>query len=201
MRPCLLLLAASLLFAQSKKPDDLAPGKILITTRPAPDPIFAESVILLVRYDKDGAFGLMINRPSGIPIARVLKELQGAAAHDEPVFFGGPVELDTVFALSRAAAKPEGATDLFGKLYLLAAKEALEKGLARNPNRADFRIFLGYCGWSPHQLENEVTHGGWYIFNRDENLVFDAEPTTLWQRLINKAESQVARAINAPASH
>jgi putative transcriptional regulator len=200
MRYLFFLLPAALLLAQSKNPGDLAPGKFLITTSPAPDPIFAESVILLIRYGADGAFGLMINRPSGIPIARALHELRGAGGHNEPVFFGGPVQLDAVFALSRAPAKPEGATEVFGRLYLLAAKPALEKSLA-HARSSDVRMYLGYCGWSPHQLENEVTRGGWYILTGDEALVFDGDPETLWRRLIRKAESQLARArITAPAA-
>ncbi len=192
MRFWLPLIFCAALLAQSKEPKDLAAGKILVTTRAAADPIFAQSVVLLVKLDHDGAFGLMINRQTGIPISRALNELHGSAAHSEPIFFGGPVELDTVFALSRAPNKPAGATDIFGKVYLVSAKPELEKTLAES-NRDDFRIYLGYCGWTAHQLENEVTHGGWYIFNRSEDQVFDGNPATLWSRLIAKAEAEVAQ--------
>jgi putative transcriptional regulator len=192
MRFWLPLIFCAALLAQSKDPKDLAQGKILVTPRSAPDPIFAQSVILLVKFDHDGAFGLMINRETGIPISRALNELHGSATHTEPVFFGGPVELDTVFAISRAPNKPDSATDIFGKVYLVSAKPALEKTLTES-DRNDFHIYVGYCGWAADQLENEVTHGAWYIFNRSEDQIFDGDPSTLWSRLVAKAEQEVAR--------
>jgi putative transcriptional regulator len=188
-----LVAGACCLVAQSKRPEDLAAGKILVTVRDAPDPLFAKSVILLVRYSEDGALGLMVNRQTTVPISRALRELPGAAGHSDPAFVGGPVQLDTVFALARASRKPEGATEVFGDVYLISARLALEKAVGGAPNPGGLRIYLGYCGWGPHQLENEVQQGAWYIFNRSEDSAFDAEPATLWSRLIAKAEAQVAR--------
>ena len=127
MRFWLPLIFSAALLAQSKKPTDLAAGKILVTTRATVDPIFAQSVVLLVKFDNDGAFGLMINRQTDIPISRALNELHGSATHSEPVFLGGPVQIDTVFALSRSPKKPAGATDIFGAVYLVSAKPELEK--------------------------------------------------------------------------
>lgn len=188
-----LLAGAILVAAQSKKPEDLAAGKILVTTRGTLDPVFAESVVVLVRLDQNGALGLMLNRRSAVPISEALHDLPGAGAHSDPVFVGGPVELDTVFALTRAAHPPQGAMAVFGKIYLVTAKPDLEKALAEASGQGQLRIYLGYCGWGPHQLENEVMHGGWHIFNRSEDLTFDPQPATLWPRLVGKAESQVAR--------
>jgi hypothetical protein len=88
-----LLAGACGLAAQSKMPEDLAAGKILVATRDAPDPLFTESVVLLVRYNETGALGLMVNRRTTVPISRALSDLQGAAGHSDPVFVGGPVEL------------------------------------------------------------------------------------------------------------
>src|SRR5580704_13341366 len=97
----LLLAGACCLEAQSKRPEDLAAGKILVTPRDSPDPLFAESVILLVRYSETGALGLMVNRRTTVPISRALREITAAAGHSDPVFVGGPVELDSVLALAR----------------------------------------------------------------------------------------------------
>lgn len=192
----LLILAAACLVAQSKRPEDLAPGGMLVAPRESPDPHFAESVILLVRYDETGALGLMVNRRTTVPISRVLKEISASAGHSDPVFVGGPVELDTVFALARAPHSPEGASAVAGDTYFIAAKSALEKALGGNSNPSGFRIYIGYCGWGPHQLDNEVRHGGWYIFNHNESLAFDADPSKLWQKLIEKAESVMVRDFN-----
>jgi putative transcriptional regulator len=184
----LLLASACCLAAQSESPEDLAAGKILVAPRDLPDPLFANSVILVVRYSKTGALGLRLDRRTTVPISRVLSEVKGAAGHSDPVFVGGPVELDTVSALARAPRKPEGATEVFGDIYFIANKTALEKALGGASNPSGLRIYIGYCGWGPQQLENEVNNGSWYIFSRSEDLAFDAKPDTLWSRLIGKAE-------------
>jgi len=190
----LLFSLAAILAAQSKKPEDLATGKILVIPRDAPDRLFAEAVILLVQYNENGALGLMVNRRSTVPVASALRELKGAAGHSEPVFVGGPVELDTVFGLTREHPKPDGAMGVFGNVSLVTSRPALEKALSATSNPAEFRIYLGYCGWGPHQLDSEVRRGGWYIFDRSENLAFDPDPATLWSRLVAKAEQSIARA-------
>lgn len=184
----LLLASACCLAAQSKSPEDLAAGKILVASRDVGDPLFQESVILLVRYNETGVLGLMVNRKTKVTISRALSQVKGAAGHSDPVFVGGPVQLDTVFALSRARRKPEGATEVFGDIYFIASGTALERALRGTSVRSGLRVYFGYCGWAPDQLENEVRDGRWYIFNRSQDLAFDAKPATLWSRLISKAE-------------
>ncbi|HVB99817.1 MAG TPA: YqgE/AlgH family protein [Candidatus Dormibacteraeota bacterium] len=188
-----LLAGACCLAAQSKNPEDLAAGKILVAPRNSSDPIFSKSVILLVRYDKTGALGLMVNHRTTLAISRALPGVKGAARDSDPVFIGGPVELSGVFALARTPAKPEDETNIFGNIYFITTKTALEKTLDRNPNPSQLRIYLGYCGWAPHQLENEVLEGRWYIFDRSEAEAFDAKPSTLWLRLVSKTEQRFAR--------
>jgi putative transcriptional regulator len=189
----LLAAGACCLAAQSKKPQDLAVGKILVTPRDSPDPLFEQSVILLVRYSETESLGLVVNRRTTVPVSNVLRAVHGSAGHSDPVFVGGPVELDTVFALARAARKPEGANEVLGDVYFISARPALEKALGGPANPAGLRIYLGYCGWGPHQLENEARLGGWYIFDRSQDLAFDAAPATLWSRLVAQAEARIAR--------
>lgn len=188
-----LLASACCLAAQSKRPEDLGVGKILVASPALPDPIFTKSVILLVRYNKTGALGLMVNHQTKVPISRALSKLEGAAGHSDPVFLGGPVELDTVFALARAPRKPDGAMGIFGDLYFIDSKSALKKVLSGSSNPSGLRIYIGYCGWGPHQIENEVRLGSWYIFNRNAAFAFDAKPETLWSRLVGQAEQQIVR--------
>lgn len=196
---CALLLAgAGCLAAQTKNPADLAAGKLLVATRHGTDSIFAKSVILLVRYDHNGALGLMVNRRTKMPISRVLSQLQVAEGHSDPVFVGGPVELGTIFALARAPRNPDGATKVSGDVYFISSKTGLEKALGVASDPGGLRIYVGYCGWAPHQLENEVLRGSWYIFSRSEDMTFDAKPETLWSRLISKTEQQFVQLGHAP---
>jgi putative transcriptional regulator len=195
-RVALVALTAGFLFsaprcpAQSIRPEDLAQGRILIMQRDAPDPLFARSVIVLARYDETGALGLMIHYRSEVPIQRALAGIKGAEKRTDPLFVGGPVELQGVLALLRSNMPPEGASRVAGNLYLLSSKQSLGTALSEGRKASELRIFLGYAGWGPGQLENEVRQHGWYIFNYDESLVFDEHPDTLWQRLIDKTGLQ-----------
>lgn len=199
---CVLLLAGTCgLSAQSKNPQDLAPGKLLVARPQGTDSLFAKSVILLVRYDHTGALGLMINHRTKMPISRALSGLEGAKGHSDPIFLGGPVQLRTVFALARADRKPEGATAVLGDIYFISARTDLEKALGRESNPGDIRVYVGYCGWGPQQLDTEVLRGSWYIFGQSEDLAFDAKPATLWSRLITKAKEQFVRLRNSRAWH
>jgi putative transcriptional regulator len=182
----LALLPATLCPAQSVRPEDLAPGRILIMQRDAPDPLFAHSVILLARYDRTGALGLMIHYRSSLMIQQVLSGIKGAEKRVDPVFVGGPVELKVVMALLRANSPPEDASLVSGNLYLLSSKQSIGAVLSSGRKASDFRVYLGYAGWGPGQLEREVRMNGWYIFDNDPGLVFDEHPETLWKRLIDK---------------
>lgn len=173
---------------------DLGIGKLLVARRSAPDSTFAETVILVVRYTQGGTVGLMLNRRTEVPISRALEPLKGAGGRSEPVFAGGPVELPNVLALLRANVMPEGAEHVTGKVYLVPTGALLEKTLAKRLDPADFRVYLGYCGWSRGQLENETSHGFWRVLNGSADIAFDSEPETLWSRLIERTEQRIARA-------
>src|SRR5262249_50112533 len=179
--------------AQSTRAQDLGIGKLLVAPRDAPDPVFAQTVILLVQYDKEGVVGLTINRRTGMPISRVLKDLKAAKERSDPVYAGGPVQRNGILGLLRARSKPDDeATRVFGDIYLVSAKPLLEKALARGAGPNDFHLYLGYCGWGEGQLENEIKLGAWYIFTASPNLVFDSDSASVWTRLIALTEQQVA---------
>jgi putative transcriptional regulator len=178
--------------AQSQSPADLAQGKILVSPRDSPDPHFANSVILLARYSRSGALGLMLQYKSDLSLKKV-PALKNVGKRTDPVFIGGPVELPSVLLLERSETEPPGAAlTVTGNLYLLAADTAILSALHDKP-ASDLRVFIGYSGWGPGQLENEVRHNGWFIFDYDEKLVFDPQPETLWERMVEKTGRSLAR--------
>ena len=187
-----ILLAPSLLAAQSRDPRDLAVGKLLVVPREAPDPRFAESVILLVHYDRSSSLGLMVNHRSSVSIARALHELKEASKHPDPIFVGGPVETTGVMALLRSRPVPRDATRVLANTYLLTSKQGLERALKGSNSADNLRVYVGYCGWTGGQLEREVRLGAWYIFEGKEDRVFDTKPDGLWPRLIGLTELEVA---------
>jgi putative transcriptional regulator len=184
---------------QSKNPDDLGVGKLLVASRDLADPIFAKTVVLLVHSDTDGVVGLMLNRRSDVPLSRVFKELKAAKDRSDPVYLGGPVEISSVLALLRSKANQESAEHILGDVYLISTKSLLEKTLSAKADPGVFHVFLGYAGWSPEQLRNEVKVGAWFIFRGDAQTVFNSNPDGLWSQMIRRTELKMASSRRADA--
>lgn len=186
----LLLLACAPAFCQS---DDLAIGKLLVASRDLGDPNFAQTVILLVHYSGDqGSVGLVLNRRTDVPLSRVFQDLKEAKGRMDPVYVGGPVELNTVLALLKTSSKPDDASQVFGNVYLISNKDALKAALASSTDASTFHAYVGYAGWGAGQLEHEVELGAWHIMPADAATVFHSDPDSLWLRLIKRTETQVA---------
>jgi len=183
--------------AQSTRPADLGAGRLLVASRDLPDPNFAKTVILLVQYNADGVVGLILNRRSKVPISRVLDELAGAKDRADPVYAGGPVGRTEVLALVRPRRPSEDAKLVFGDIFLVSTREAMEKAFASATDADSVRVYLGYSGWTEPQLEHELGLGAWYIFQGRAKAVFDSDPDSLWDRLIHQTELRIAS--RAPA--
>jgi putative transcriptional regulator len=190
------VLGALLLFAGLPgfcQTDDLAVGRLLVASRDLGDPNFAKTVILLVHYNQDqGAVGLVVNKRTDVPISRVFHDLKEAGGRNDPVYIGGPVELNSVLALLKSASKPEGGNRVFGDVYLISNKDLLAQTLASRVEAAVFHAYIGYAGWSAGQLEHEVGLGAWRIIPADVGTVFHADPDSVWEHLIRRTETQIA---------
>lgn len=186
--------ATGFLPVQSKNPNDLGAGKLLVASRTLADPNFAETVILLVHYDAEGVVGLILNRRTNIPLSRVLEQFESAKDRSDPAYLGGPVETPAVFALFRSTAKFDGAEQIVGGVYLISTKTAFEQAISGRPDPDIFHVYLGYAGWSNDQLRKEVELGSWFIFQGDARTVFDSDPRSLWRQMIQKTELKLAGA-------
>ena len=186
------LLPAIFLPIQFKNPQDLGVGKLLVASRSLGDPDFAETVVLLVRYDEKGALGLILNRRTHIPLSRVL-DLEAAKDRSDPVYLGGPVGPSAVFALFESPAKIEKAENIFGGVYLISDKELFEQTISTRPDPGVFHVYLGYAGWTQDQLRNEAQLGAWFVFPADAATVFNSDPDSLWLRMIQKTELHLAK--------
>jgi putative transcriptional regulator len=170
---------------------ELAAGKLLVAARNLPDPNFTDTVVLLVQYSRDGAAGLVLNRPSGVPLSRVLPGVEPVAGVGATAFIGGPVSQAAVLALSRAACD---ACPLVGRdVYLVNTADALKARLAEGVDVRRLRVYVGYAGWGGGQLEAETRQGAWRVLEADARVVFDPHPESLWQRLIKRTEAVFAR--------
>jgi putative transcriptional regulator len=181
----------SSLTAQYGPQQDVSAGSILIAREKLGDPNFAESVILVVRYgDDEGTIGLVLNRQSDVPLSRVFPDIKHATT--DPVYFGGPVDPGVGQALLRLAAKTDRATQIAGDVYTTADKKLIEKSVNSRTSAGRFRLYLGYAGWAPGQLEAEIRLGAWSIVRGQPKIVFDDDPDSLWERLIRETHWQMA---------
>ena len=189
------ILCAAALAQNADDVDKLAPGRFLVASRDLGDPNFAQAVILLVQYgDEHGAMGLIVNRRTDVPLSRVFKDLKDAKDRTDPIYIGGPVELNSVMALLKSASKVEDAKRVFGDVYVISSKELLQKTLASPAGPNAFHAYLGYAGWEPGQLEHEVELGAWHIMPADAGEVFHSDPESVWLRLVRRTETQIAAA-------
>ena len=163
-----------------------ARGKFLIASRELVEPTFARRVVLLLDYhDSRGGLGLIINRPSPFPLARIVPELEGVEVRAPFVRSGGPVERNRLFMLLRAASRPPGTErileDTYGASTLGPLRALIGSGEASS---AHFVVYAGYAGWAPGQLEGEIERGDWHVAPGRSEYVFDFDASEVWPHLI-----------------
>jgi putative transcriptional regulator len=158
-------------------------GHLLIALPQLHQQVFDHAVILVARHDREGAFGIVINRPRGKkPIARLLKALRADAKGIKDsvrVFSGGPVEPDVGLVVHTADYRRPETLDIDGRVALTAAQDVLRDiGLGKGPSKS--LVVFGYAGWGPSQLDDELAHGMWAAVPEDPELVFDDDRTKVW---------------------
>jgi len=166
-----------------------AQGKLLVATELVQGELFANTVILLLHYDDTGAFGLVVNRPTEVRPEELLADEEGIAGYPDTLYWGGPVHMDSLRALLRTDEPPEDAEKIIESVHLVSFEAALEQGTA---DPAAVRLFIGYAGWAPGQLDYELARGSWRVLPGSDDLVFDDEPETLWKRLAPAQEQRAA---------
>lgn len=167
---------------------ELKRGIFLIAAPELPDPHFRHTVVLLVTYEKQGAVGLIINRPTDIPLGQALPNLKGIESLPSALFLGGPVGQDQIMALLRSRKPLDETQNVFDDVYVAGSLKPLAETL-KNPNpEKNLRIYSGYAGWGPGQLDREVTHGDWIITTADSVTIFSENPTEMWLELFKRGE-------------
>ena len=159
---------------------------LLLSMPQLQDPNFARTVILLCDYVPEGAFGLVLNRPTDMPASSMVRlEPPVNRGNDIPLHVGGPVEPERGWILiSEQPAEAEYRTILEG-LYLSTSPILLRQVLESSPApRA--RELAGYAGWGPGQLDAELEHSAWLMADVELDLVFDVDPGAMWETAIRR---------------
>jgi putative transcriptional regulator len=176
---------------QLRRPElkQLATGKLLVAARGLPDPNFAESIVLLADFSSEGAMGVIVNRQTDATLARIAPGLAPPGGRPTLLFFGGPVQVPGVLALVRAPRAPADTRHIFGDVYLVNTRKALEEMIGQGTEAARLRIYVGYAGWAADQLNAETARGSWHVLEGDSDVVFDRDPATAWERQVRRSEA------------
>ena len=165
------------------QPTSLA-GQLLVATPEMGDPRFSHAVILMVQHNKDGALGIVINRPfEELPMAKLLEALgqdRAGITGQIRIFAGGPVEPQVGFIVHSADYRRARTIDIDGRVAMTSDPQVLHD-IGRNEGPSKNLVAFGYAGWGPGQLEGELALGAWFTTPEDPRLVFDADRQKLWE--------------------
>ena len=162
------------------------PNRSLIARPDMGDPNFARAVVYLLQHDADGALGVVLNRPMTVPVSEHFVSLVPLVAYPHVFFEGGPVASGNVVAV---------ASDHEGPAALVDLNELL--GDPTNPP-GQLRLFAGYAGWSPGQLDGELAAGSWIVTDTHRDYlgsddIFGANPADLWRTVLRRQKRPISQ--------
>jgi len=172
------------------------PGVLLVAPPMMHDPNFRRTVVYLCEHTPEGSFGLILNRPLGLRLEALVQNFEG---HDVSIGKGGPVQTDTLhFIHTCGDAVPNGIlidNGIYWGGEFEVVKSMIEAGQATSE---DVRFFLGYAGWSPGQLADEIELGGWIIAPGVEQDIFGTDPDAIWRNVLRRKGGEYAVLSNFP---
>jgi putative transcriptional regulator len=162
-------------------------GQLLIASPAMGDPRFEHTVILMVRHNEDGAFGIVINRPIGSRSFATLLPSPNDTESSETVtiYSGGPVQPELGFVIHSAEYHRAETLVIDGKLSMTASFDILRDIAGKHgPNKS--LVAFGYAGWAAGQLEGELAHGAWFTAPADPGIVFDDDRDQVWEHAMQR---------------
>jgi putative transcriptional regulator len=171
-------------------------SRLLVATPLIADPTFERTVVLLLAHGPDGAFGIVLNRPSDTAVDEVAPAWSGHAAAPGVLFLGGPVGRDSLVALGRSGAVGvRSEARIIGDCAAVYLEALPGEG---GPEWDRIRMFAGSAGWAPRQLEDELAEGAWWVVDAEPADVTDSDPDRLWSRVLRRQRGEVAWFANHP---
>lgn len=170
-------------------------GQLLIAGPGLLDPNFWRTVVLLVEHSEEGAFGLVLNRPSETSAGESVPELLELVDADAPLFIGGPVQPASVMVLGHFEDAGDAALLAFGDVGVLGAGSTPEETAA---GLREGRAFVGHSGWGPGQLESELERGDWILEAARLQDAFCAQPEALWSAVLARKGGSYALVARMP---
>jgi putative transcriptional regulator len=167
--------------------EDAANSIFLVARRGLPDPNFRETVVLVTKPRAGSPFGVIINRPLEQRLSEIFTEFETLKKRKDVIYFGGPVKPDGLVFLVRARERPARGMSVLKGVYFTSDTELIEKLLKRKNPTEGLRVFAGFSGWGPEQLQREIARGDWHIVPASAETVFRQDPSKIWEELVKRA--------------
>ncbi len=161
------------------------------------DPNFKRTVVVLVQHnEEDGTLGFVLTRPAPMVLEDVIDGFEGFAA---PLFIGGPVQMDTLHYLHSLGDQLPGSQEVAPGLFWGGDFDVLKELVAsKQVQPQQFKFFLGYSGWSPGQLEEEMQDNSWIVHAAKDKYIFKTDAENLWKRVLEEKGGEYAMMVNFP---
>lgn len=169
-------------------------GQLLVASPAIGDPSFSRSVVLVVDHDRDGALGVVLNRPTETVVQVAVPEISGLFGDDDVVYDGGPVQPDALLTMAEFRDPADAALLVLGRVGMVRGDH---DPLQSNVERA--RAYAGYAGWAPNQLDEEHANGDWIALPARPNDLFRADAEDLWIVALDRLGGPYAHLAQRPA--
>ncbi len=197
-----ILLAAPILAETHSLQAPLAKGIILVSHPAMEDPNFRHTVVLIIDHNPTGSLGLVLNRPTDIPLSQALPDVAPLKGTPHRLFIGGPVAPNRMTMLVRLREPQAGVSSVVDEIYVGGSPDMLERLLSQPKPTEAFRVFAGVAGWAPEQLAFELHQGAWATLPADAADIFDKDPNSLWQDSLKRLQApMVISSENNPLPH
>jgi putative transcriptional regulator len=157
------------------------------------DPRFRETVVLVTQPPRGGPFGVIVNRPLTRLLSEIFPQYAGFKGRTDVLLRGGPVKPDGLVFLVRTSNPPARAMHVLKDVYFTGDTAWIETLLQRSDPTRGLRIYAGYSGWAPGQLQNEMQRGDWYVLPADAETLFDKDVSRIWPDLVQRASARPTR--------
>ena len=166
----------------------LARGVFLIAKKSMTDPNFAKTVLLITEYEETGTVGLVLNRPLDKPAVEILPQLQDLELDSYNLYLGGPVRLNSLRLLVHAGTDLGEYYHVVDNVFQIDDLQGVRQLLEQEKGQFRIRLYTGYAGWYPGQLERELLRGDWHLSRADSALIFTDDTASLWERLTEQMD-------------
>ena len=161
-------------------------GFFLVASEDIKDPRFKEAVILVTPHHRGEVVGVVVNKPTETAVSTLFPQSDLKDEHARQVYFGGPLSKQSVLFLISSKKQPEASLRIFDNVFLSTDSKVLQQVLRHPKPFAGLRVFSGYAGWKPGQLEAEVEEGYWLLREADTEILFNTEPGLMWRKLLDR---------------